>query len=914
MSRARFWLKAAAAAAAVGALGALAAAVLLHAYFPEARLRAMAVDAARRKLGREVRLAGADAGLSGLSLRGLEISEKPDFAAGTFVRVESLRLRPSWRALLRRRLVVAGVVADGLSVRVIKEDGGRFNYESLLSSAAATPAAAPAAVASTETALAVEKIRVTRGAIDYADRANGTTWSVTDLDLNLRDFHALSAFSADASARVRGKAGARPVDAAVTFSGRVDLADGARAAFRATIARLTVKAEGLTLSASGKVAGLDAPKIDFDAALSAAGRDLLSAHGTAALGAAVDAEIKARTPGLDTAILAALAPKAGIPAFPLPPAELSASVRYAPGVLELRALNASWPAGKISGSGTLHGAGGPSPRFDGKATIGLDVPEIHPGEYPFLRLPPKLHLPAARVDGELALSGDTLTITALKAALKAGRVAVTGTVRGLGSAKPAADAAATLALDLPAFTAADLPFAVASLPPSWTVPASRVDGTVRLRGDDAQLEGLRIKMKNAAVALDGLVANALAGAPRPDLAVKADASLPPLTDRDLPFAGAPAGLRLPATHWNLDASYSARAVKIRSLRLIAGHNDVDVSGTIADPAGRAGLDLLVKCRSFSLDELADLTPRTRDLKPGGTGFFALAVTGDKEHPVYAGKLRFQGLGATLAQLPLSGFSGTVSFDQTRVDVPNLTGRVGDGALKMDLTVKDYARAPEIQLEASLDRFDLGRWLAAKSQVQAERQAARAKSPAGATSKPPVIATRGHLRIGALIHPNATVENVTVGWDLRGLTPDLSGLDGDARLQVGGGRVRSVGDMATESKLVKVLIFPLLIVQKLGRLGGLRLFPNFNDIKLNRIFGEYLFKDGVMILNRSEMDSDAAQVSARGTIDLPRELLNLVVTAQVGRVAPIDVAVTGTVAAPKTKVELRQFIIDQLRPR
>ncbi|NNN06685.1 MAG: AsmA family protein [Elusimicrobia bacterium] len=913
MGRFRFWLKAAAAAAALGVLGALAAGLLLHAYFPEPKLRAMAVDAARRKLGRDIRLTGADLGLSGLTLRGLEVSEKPDFAAGTFVRVDSFRLRPSWKALLHRRLVVASVSADGLMVRVIKGNDGRFNYESLLSSAAApAPAAAPGAP--TETALDVKSVLVTRGAVDYADRASGAAWSVTDLDLNLRDFQALSAFSADASARVRGKAGARPVDAAVKFSGRVDLADGARAAFRTTVTRLVVQAEGLTLSASGKVAGLDAPKVDFDATLSAAGQELLSAQGTAALGAAVDADVKARTPGLNTALLAALAPKAGIPAFKLPPTELSASIRYAPGLIQLSALRASWPTGKISGSGTVHGADGPSPRFEGKAAVGVDVPEIHPGEYPFLRLPPKLHLPAARVDGELALSGDTLTIAALKATLAAGTVAVTGVVHGLGSAKPEADAAATLALDLPAFTAADLPFSIASLPPSFTVPASHVDGTARLNGDDVRLDGLRIKMKAAAVQLDGLVAKALAGAPQPDVAVKADVSLPPLTDRDLPFAGVPAGLRTPATHWSLDGSYSAREVKIRSLRLIAGHNDVDVSGTVAQPAGRGALDLLIKCRSFSLDELVDLTPRTRDLKPGGTGFFALSVTGDKAHPVYAGKLRFQGLGATVAELPFSGFAGTVSFDQTRVDVPNLVGLVGDGALKMDLTVKDYARAPEIQLEASLDRFDLGRWLAAKSKVQADRRAASEKASPGAAAKPLVISTLGHFRVGKLLHPNATVENVTVGWDLRGLTPDLGGLDGEASLQVGGGRVRSVGDMATESKLVKVLIFPLLIVQKLGRIGGLHLFPNFNDITLHQIVGEYGFKNGVMTLRRSEMDSDAAQVSARGTIDLPKELLDLVVTAQVGRVAPIDVAVTGTVADPKTKVELRQFIIDQLKPR
>ena len=73
MGRARFWLKAAAAAALLGVLSALAAVLLLHAYFPEAKLRAMAVEAARKKLGRDIRLTGADLGLRGLTLRGLEV-------------------------------------------------------------------------------------------------------------------------------------------------------------------------------------------------------------------------------------------------------------------------------------------------------------------------------------------------------------------------------------------------------------------------------------------------------------------------------------------------------------------------------------------------------------------------------------------------------------------------------------------------------------------------------------------------------------------------------------------------------------------------------------------------------------------------------------------------------------------------
>ena len=905
MKRSSFLLKAAAAAALVAVLGLGAALVAVKILFPEPKARAWIVDAARKRLGRDVRLERIDVGLRGLSLRGLEVSERPDFAAGTFLRVENFRLRPSWSALVKRRFVVASVSADGLKVRVVKLAGGHFNYETLLSSSAS---AAPKPGEAPPAELNVRRAVVSGGTVEYVDAAAGTAWTLSETDADVSGFGEAAPFGVMVSFRIRGKAGARPVDARAAFDGSVDLAGGSREKFRTQIKRLSVDAEGLKLTASGKAAGLDAPEISFDASLSAAGRALLSAAGTAKLGAAVDADVKLKTPGLDTTLLAKLSPGAGIPALNVPAVDAALTGTFAAGRADVRVFRASWSGGKLEGAGSARGLGGANPSYEGRAAFGLDVPEIRPGQYPFLKLPPKLGLPAVRLDGEASLSGDELKIKSLTAKTKQGTVSAAGTVRRAMSAKPVPELAVMLALDLPAFTLADLPFSAPALPPSFAVPAGRLDGTVRVAGDDVRLDKLSFQAKGASIRVDGSVAKALAGAPEPDVEVAADLNLPALTDKDLPFPGVPAGLRVPPSRWTTQTAYSTRLIRVKSLRLQTGKNDVEASGTVTDLSGRAAYDLLVKCRSFALEELTQLTPQTRDEKLAGSGFFALSVTGNKEHPVFAGKLQFKGLGATVAGLPLADFTGTASFDAKRVDVPNLTGKVADGALKMDLTVKDYAGAPEIQLEASLDRFDLGRYLAAKNKLAADRQAAKPAKGAP-EEKPRPLSTRGHLEVGTLLHPNATATDVKVGWDLRGVAADLHGLNGEANLHVGGGKIQSAGDMATQSKLVKVLIFPLLIVQKISRIGGIRLFPDFNNIALNQIAGDYGFKDGVMTLRRSEMDSDAARVSAAGTIDLPAEVLDLVVTAQVANVAPLDVAVTGTFDNPKSKVNLGKFLVD-----
>lgn len=918
MARARLWLKVVGSLVLLAALGAAAALVALKAFFPEPKARAYAVGKASKQLGREVRLKRIDAGLTGLHLQGLEVSERPDFAAGTFLSVETFSLRPSWKALLRRELVVASASADGLKVSVVRNADGSFNFDTLASSGPA-PATAAKPAEGPAPELDIRRLRVSRGEARYLDKGAGAAWSATELALKLDDFSLSEPFSLDASGRVKGKAGERPVDAALAFAGTVNLGRGARDKFKLEFKRLSVEQEGLKLSAKGKVSGLDAPDASLEATVSAAGKTVLEAGGTVRASApgadgarAVDADLKLKTPGLDTSLIAKLAPAAGVPSVSIPAAEASLVARYEGGSAAVKAFRASWSGGAVEGSGLAKGLGGKTPSYEGRAKFGVDVPEIRAGQYPFLKLPPKSFIPAMRVDGEAALAGGDLTLASLSAKFEQGTASASGVVRKLTSAKPVPDLALRFAVDLPSFRTAELPDALtAVLRRDFEVPAMRLDGGARLRGDDLVLEKVVIKGKGGSVKLDGTVAKALSGEPSPDLEVQADLDLGALTDKDLPLLGVPPGLELPASRWNADLTYTPRTIRVRKLDVKLGSNEVSVAGGISDPAGRGTFDLQITCKRFVLAELTRLTPQTRDLKLSGSGVFQVAVTGTKDNPVYAGLLQFRNVGATIAELPLSDFTGRVKIDDRSINIPNLTGKVADGSLKMFMTITDYTKIPKIELSAELDRFDLGKFLAAQKKLQKDAQTAKA-AKAERTGKPAEmkpatpIRTKGDVAIGALFHPNARMQKVAATWDLWGVTPDMKTLNGDARIDVGGGELRSVGDMALQSPVAKVLLYPILIIQKLT------FGVDLNDISDLRIAGHYLFKDGVMTLSRSEMGSSAAQVSAAGTIDLPAELLDLTVTAQVGRFKPVDVAVGGTAAKPVTKVKYGKFIGDILR--
>lgn len=357
-------------------------------------------------------------------------------------------------------------------------------------------------------------------------------------------------------------------------------------------------------------------------------------------------------------------------------------------------------------------------------------------------------------------------------------------------------------------------------------------------------------------------------------------------------------------------------VSIASWHLESAFGALDVSGSLRGLGQASSLKsaeptikLLIKCRLFVLQELARISPATRDMNLRGRGSFNLTATGRVHNPALTGKIQFSDGGAVVAGLKVSDMSGSANFDERNMLLPELKARIADGALTMNLAVKNYTKAPEIDVEANLTRLDLGKFLAAKTALAPASAAPTASR--GKIEKPsagPPASAKGKFTIGQLVHPNAEAKDLQLNWDLSGITPDFRRLGGWAKLRANGGKFSSLGDMAAQSKWVKVLIMPLMVFQKIGDIGGIKLFPDFNNMQFSELAGDYVFKEGVMVLKDSHISSEAAAVSAQGSIDIPAEKLNLVVSAQVGRIAPLEIEVRGSFENPSIKPRIAKFLI------
>ncbi|MBI5210294.1 MAG: AsmA family protein [Elusimicrobia bacterium] len=290
-----------------------------------------------------------------------------------------------------------------------------------------------------------------------------------------------------------------------------------------------------------------------------------------------------------------------------------------------------------------------------------------------------------------------------------------------------------------------------------------------------------------------------------------------------------------------------------------------------------------------------------------------------------------------AALDAAGLKANLSMkfalDPKQIALTEVSGTVVGGDLTASLKVRGYDAAPDVEVNAKLSAVDLEKLLAANEATQESASVARGaraaggskgtsppptdpapsagerrlRSPTPASASPP-MSTRGSVTIGEAKHPFASAKDISLVWDLKGITPDLKSLGGSATLKVAGGHFSALDSLASRSKALKVLTLPFVTLQKIGKLGILGKFlPDFSTVTFSEIVGDYAFDRGLMTLRDCGMDSTVARVKATGTVNLPEEKLDVSVRSTVGKLAPIEFAVTGTFDEPKTKLKAESIL-------
>lgn len=150
-------------------------------------MQAKLVKMASDMLGREISVSKLMIDFSGLNANNFKMSEASTFEQGTFAQADNISITLSIGALLRGNIEVHGFLVDKLSLTVIKNKDGSFNFSDL-TGGNASEAQTQNSSAPTSMALSVSEGVIRNAALVYKDNMQGSEITAENFDFTFRNF------------------------------------------------------------------------------------------------------------------------------------------------------------------------------------------------------------------------------------------------------------------------------------------------------------------------------------------------------------------------------------------------------------------------------------------------------------------------------------------------------------------------------------------------------------------------------------------------------------------------------------------------------------------------------------------------------------------------------------------------------
>ncbi len=187
-------------------------------------------------------------------------------------------------------------------------------------------------------------------------------------------------------------------------------------------------------------------------------------------------------------------------------------------------------------------------------------------------------------------------------------------------------------------------------------------------------------------------------------------------------------------------------------------------------------------------------------------------------------------------------------------------------------------------------------------------------------------TIGRIHIGKIVHDDFFAKDADFLWTIRGVTPRLNHISGEAGLILGAGEVKDIETLQSAHKFFKIIFLPYVYMHKMNSLSVLSAAEAYpKTLDFNRIEGEYGIRKGVITTRFSYLNGPDLVAYAQGKADFAKEKIDMSVLTrlthyraplpewwvdELGRPA-IGFRVTGNLNHPDVEPRLSKIKADEI---
>ncbi len=355
---------------------------------------------------------------------------------------------------------------------------------------------------------------------------------------------------------------------------------------------------------------------------------------------------------------------------------------------------------------------------------------------------------------------------------------------------------------------------------------------------------------------------------------------------------------------NLDNS----SAQIKQARLSLGDSAVSVQGQAAwggpQPTYRLNADLKI-----NMGQVAQMTQMLSGYGIGGQVSGAFAATDKNNFQDVQGTLTLANLTVAYDNLTLGELNGQIRVKSLAdISCDPLTGKLNQEPFTSAFAYKDLGgNKLDLLFNLDLSKLTLDKF----PEFAVQNTPAEETTPSASAAHGPetYFNVRTHLKVGPIRVPYFTSQGLELQGNLSQASATMKKSNGQVSFTLQEGAVTDLDLFASQSKVLKILMLPLTLINKVTSKLGIDLFPakdtqEKGQIKFTSGEGEYLFTNGLMSISKTHINSSVSDMQASGTLDFNTEKLDMRVTATVlTSQTPIVIKIGGSMSNPSGKLDV-----------
>lgn len=355
-----------------------------------------------------------------------------------------------------------------------------------------------------------------------------------------------------------------------------------------------------------------------------------------------------------------------------------------------------------------------------------------------------------------------------------------------------------------------------------------------------------------------------------------------------------------------DLDQSTATIQTASLRVL--DSTLDTNGSVNWGSENPTYRLSGKLQA----DIAQLVKMTDDtgFDPKGKLSATFTASDKNDGKDVRGTVTLKGISALYPPFTLTQTNGTISIASLdNISCPSLTGLLNGEKFTASFAYKNIKEVLDIVLKMQLDKLVLTEF--PSSGEEDTSSGTPSDNPANGTpdTAQTYMNIQADLTIGGVSVPYFRTDGVSLQAVLQNVSANMQKTNGTIMFELQPGAITDMDQLVTQSKIAKIILLPLRLLNKVGKKLNLNLFEaevqaKKGEIAMTKAEGKYTFINGVMHIDSTTFESALTNLTASGTADFTTNALDMKASATLlTKQTPVVIKIGGTLDNPTGKVDV-----------